>query len=82
MARPKGMSKTTLYGIVVGANAALFFACLKMGLIDGTTFLGGVTLGTTIGTFIIGLLAEDEKKSKGRYEDLQNQIEELKNKES
>lgn len=78
MARPKGMSNTTLYGIIMGVNAALFTVLLIMKLIDGNVFLGGVTLGTTVCSAIIGYKAEDSKKSRNEIEDLRQQIEALK----
>lgn len=80
MARPKAMSDNTLYGLIIIINAALFTAMLMMKLIDGNVFLGGVTLGTTIGTAMIGKRSKSTKESDAEIEELRQQIEELKNK--
>lgn len=79
MARPKGMSKTTLYGIIMVVNAALFTVLLVMELIDGNVFLGGVTLGTTVGSALIGYKAEDQKKADAEIAELRQEIDRLKN---
>lgn len=74
------MSRTTLYGLIMIINAALFTVLLVMQLIDGNVFLGGVTLGTTVGSALIGYKAEDHKKTCSDIDELRQQIEDLKNK--
>jgi hypothetical protein len=78
MARPKGISSTTLYGIVMIVNAALFGAMLAFKLIDQNVFLGGVTIGTTAAGGMAAYKAEDAKKSQEQIEELRGVIDELK----
>jgi hypothetical protein len=80
MARPKAMSDNTLYGLIMIVNAVLFTVLLIMKLIDGNVFLGGVTLGTTVGSAMIGYKSKSGKTADSEIEDLRQQIEELKNK--
>ena len=79
MARPKGMSSTTLYGVVMIVNAALFGIMLGFKLIDQNVFLGGVTIGTTAAGGMAAYKAEDAKRSQEQIEELRDEIEELKN---
>ena len=66
MARPKGMSSTTLYGVVMIVNAALFGIMLGFKLIDQNVFLGGVTIGTTAAGGMAAYKAEDFRKRHGK----------------
>lgn len=72
------MSDNTLYGLIMIVNAALFTVLLIMKLIDGNVFLGGVTLGTTVGSAMIGYKSKSGKTVDAEIEDIRQQIQELK----